>query len=201
MKTTLSKIILVVIIAIPIAYLLFVNVGLQEEQEEHDETMPSNAEENQEEESPAPDNNNDELEVYLFFADNEAVEKDEQGEYGYLRPVERIIDPVSGQEDQLNKTIEELIAGPGEDEQGVASTMPPSTQIQGIEIVNKTATFDFSKELIEESSGGTLGSTIFQQSIIYTTTQFDYVDKVMVKVEGQPWDDGHEIWEKPKGRD
>jgi hypothetical protein len=37
------------------------------------------------------------------------------------------------------------------------------------------------------------------QSLVFTLTQFPGIEKVLVLVEGEPWSDGHFIWEEPLG--
>ena len=65
---------------------------------------------------------------------------------------------------------------------GFRSIIPPGTTIKNIELKNKTLTINFSKELLE------IEETIEEkmiESIIYTLTSIDGIDKVIIKVEGK----------------
>ncbi len=139
-----------------------------------------------------------ETEITLFFADKTLIETGQLGEYGYVVPVKRVI-PAA--EDILNATIEELVKGPLPEDDNVDSVMPESTVVLGVEISDGVAVINFNRDIIEKSPGGILGGSIMVQSLVYTATQFSDVDKVMVLVEGEPWSDGHSIWEHPLGRE
>lgn len=65
---------------------------------------------------------------------------------------------------------------------GFKSIIPPGVTILNIELDNKIITIDFSKELLEVSAD-TEEKMI--ESIIYTLTSIDGIDKVVIKVEGK----------------
>jgi len=169
--------------------------------------------------SPAVDENNEEpLEVELYFGDPKAIHEAEPGDYGYVTPVVREIPHT---EEVLHATLEELIEGPKENERAgcqecdeaalcdecleerVTPTVPADLNILGISIEDEVATIDFCENMFkgEDRVAGTLGGSIFVQSILWTATQFPAVEEAHVLVEGEFWDDGHMIWDEPKSPD
>ncbi len=144
------------------------------------------------------DSGEKETEITLYFADKTLVQTGQQGEYGYVVPVKRVIPDT---EDILNATIEELVKGPLPEDVDVDGVIPDSTVALDVEISDGVAVINFNRDIIEKSPGGILSGSIMVQSLVYTATQFSNVDKVMVLVEGEPWSDGHSIWEYPLGRE
>ncbi len=138
------------------------------------------------------------VEVLLFFADPAAVDSGEEGEYGYVTPVIRTLE--SG-DDLLLRTVEDLARGPREEEGSYYNTLSMTSGIIGVEVDEGTAIIDFTNEVLADSSGGTLGGSIFIQSIVMTATQFSHVEQVLVLVEGEPWCDGHVLWDEPLSRE
>lgn len=135
----------------------------------------------------------------LYFPDRAAVESGIEGETGYVKAVVRELPHTTG---VLRLAMEELIRGPQPDEGNLGRIIPAATKVRGVKIENGVATINFSAELINspDSPGGTLGSTLFVQSIVYTATEFSTVQAVLVQVEGEPYCDGHYIWDQPVSR-
>jgi spore germination protein GerM len=69
----------------------------------------------------------------------------------------------------------------------------------GITIKNGLATLDFNDKMFSDHQGGTLGGAITVQSLVLTATQFPSVDEVVVLAGGNPWSDGHFVWDRPLG--
>jgi len=134
--------------------------------------------------------------VLLFFADAKAVNSGKQGEYGFVAPVAR---EVAAGEDPVEAALAELIRGPRPEEGHFFGTVPSTAQILELQVDGAVVYIDFSHELLSDSPGGTLSGTVFMQSMIFTMTQFPGIEKVAVLVEGDPWCDGHFIWEEPLG--
>jgi germination protein M len=134
------------------------------------------------------------MEIKLYFADRKAVEDGKPGPYGFVTPVTRHIPATSG---ILCAAMKELIKGPLPEEQGVDPVMPAASEVCKVSIKDGIAYIDFNQSFADNHPGGTLGGSITMQSIVFTASQFDSVDGVLVTVEGQPWDDGHFIWEEP----
>lgn len=136
------------------------------------------------------------VQFLLFFAEAEAIHSGKAGEYGFVAPVSR---SAPADEDPLAAALAELIKGPRPEDGDFFSTLPPTAKVLSAQVEDRTARIDFSRELINDSPGGTLGGTVFMQSLVFTLTQFPGIEKVLVMVEGEPWSDGHFIWEEPLG--
>jgi hypothetical protein len=134
--------------------------------------------------------------VKLFFADPEPINSGKPGPYGFVTPVNRVL---PGGSEPLRAALEELIRGPLPQDGDVYRTVPPTVKIVNIEIHKKTAVIELSPEALTDSPGGTLGGAIFIQSMVHTAVQFPEIDKIQVLVNGDPWCDGHYIWEEPLG--
>ncbi|MBM7556915.1 GerMN domain-containing protein [Halanaerobacter jeridensis] len=79
--------------------------------------------------------------------------------------------------------IQELIKGPSSDD--LVATIPPQAKLLGVEVKNKTALVDFSKELKTSHWGGTAGETMTVYSVVNTLAQFNEIDKVKILIEGE----------------
>ncbi len=171
---------------------------------------PANDADNQKEEAEKVDPVNNQtnnqsngektLTVKLFFADNRLVAEDRPGQYGYVVPVLRSIPYTPDETIALQVTLKELIRGPLTTDSGdLFYTIPETTKLLSAEIEDETAVVNFSGELLTDSAGGTTGGRIFRESIIYTVTQCPSIKNLLVLVEGEPWCDGHYIWDTPLG--
>ncbi|MGB9885674.1 MAG: GerMN domain-containing protein [Moorellales bacterium] len=111
--------------------------------------------------------------VTLYFADPTGQ---------YLVPVTRQIPKVEG---IARATLQELILGP-DAQSDLLPTVPAGTVLRDINIKpDGLAIVDFSKELVANHQGGTVGEMLTVYSIVNTLTQFPTVKKVQILVEGQ----------------
>ncbi|MDN5347249.1 MAG: hypothetical protein PWP65_813 [Clostridia bacterium] len=111
--------------------------------------------------------------VVLYFADPTGQR---------LVAQEREIPKVEG---IARATIQELIKGPGL-ESNLLPTIPAGTVLKDINIrPDGLARVDFSRELVENHSGGSIGENLTVYSIVNTLTQFPSVKKVEILVEGK----------------
>ncbi len=170
-------------LAILLVLVFLSTTGPSPEEEAHVENLP-------------PTN---EVEVLLFFADPTLIESGEFGQFGYVLPITRKITVNEG-EDKVFRTFEALLTGPRAEEGEYYATVPAAAEIIAVNREGSTLTIDFSREVLTDSPGGTLWGSVFVQSIVFTATQFPEVEQVKVLVEGEPWDDGHSVWEKPLGQ-
>lgn len=179
-----------------------------DEAEEQEEEDPGEEEPAEDEAPPEQDSesengaNNQQSEVVrltLYFPDSAAVESGIQGETGYVKAVVRELPHTTG---VLRLAMEELIRGPLPGEGNLGRIIPAATEIRGVKIENGVATINFSAALIysPDSPGGTLGGALFMQSVVYTATEFPTVQSVLVQVEGEPYSDGHYVWDQPISR-
>lgn len=140
-----------------------------------------------------PNTENIQMEIQLFFADSALVDEGKLGSYGFVTPVVRKVPATSG---ILKVALDELIKGPLPEEEGkLGPVIPATAKVNGAIIEDRVAIIDFNKALITDHSGGTLGGSITMQALVFTASQFESIDGVLVTVEGQPWDDGHFIWD------
>ena len=82
-------------------------------------------------------------------------------------------------------TLEQLIKGPTPYEQGKGyiTAVPSHLKIRNIDIKGKTAEIDFNGVIEEGAAGDILLKRI--QQIVNTATQFDNIDSIIIKINGQ----------------
>jgi len=115
-------------------------------------------------------------EVSVYF-----LKLDEKSEKIYLSTVKRKVP----EKQLLSSTLEQLIKGPTQYEQGKGyiTAVPSHLKIRKIEIKGKTAEIDFNGVIEEGAAGDILLKRI--QQIVNTATQFDNVDSIIIKINGQ----------------
>jgi hypothetical protein len=93
---------------------------------------------------------------------------------------------IDGTEAVAAAALEELLAGPTEEEVevGLTSEIPEGTRLLGIDVVNGTATVDLSGEF--ESGGGSLSMQLRVAQVVYTLTAFPTIDRVTFMIDGAP---------------
>lgn len=97
----------------------------------------------------------------------------------------------------LRSTVEALISGPREE--GVA-TLPSAARLLGAYIRDDTAYLDFSREIVDASTGSTAGEYIMIASIVNTVcSNLENVEAVRILVEGEEVDTlgGHLLISRP----
>ena len=88
--------------------------------------------------------------------------------------------------DNLRNLVESLIGGPRE---GGVATIPASVRLRGVFIHEKTAVIDFSRELVDDFSGGTTAEYMLISSLVQTVcANFSQVEAVRILVEGEEID-------------
>ncbi len=140
-------------------------------------------------------------EVALYFGCTEAMHTGEPGEYGYVCPKLVEITEYSEAETQLQAIMEELIKGPDPEDEKFSPVVYDAVEILDLNIEREDgiAEINLSEEMFGENwPGGSLTGTVFIESVTWTATQLPEVDRVMVMVEGDYWNDGHYIWDEPK---
>ncbi len=110
-------------------------------------------------------------EVLLYFCDSEGHLTEE------LREVQE-------SEDLPRRAVEELIAGPMDEE--LFPTIPEETVLIGVSVEEGVARADFSEELRTNHWGGSLGEILTVYAIVNTLAQFSEIDTVQVLIDGQP---------------
>lgn len=84
--------------------------------------------------------------------------------------------------------IEALLAGPDNFESGIdmGTEIPASTELLGLNVADGAATVDLSGQF--ESGGGSLSMELRVAQVVFTLTQFDTVDTVTVRLDGDAVD-------------
>jgi spore germination protein GerM len=85
----------------------------------------------------------------------------------------------------LQSSMEALIRGPssGELKKGYLSAVPGTLRVRRVTVNGKVATIDFSGAIEEGAAGNVLMHRLDQ--IVYTATQFDSIDSVIIMVDGK----------------
>ena len=88
----------------------------------------------------------------------------------------------------LKNILNQLVKGPLSEEKrkGLMTAIPADLKIYGIRMRNQTAEINFSTAIEKGAGGNILISRIDQ--IVYTATQFDNVDSIIIKVNGKTRD-------------
>ena len=151
---------------------------IEEQVQIEDEQQPkeNGAEENasadasaDKEEAAVPGPNEVEVVLYFMTDDGSSLE-------GETRIIPK--------EDGIAKAVmEQLIAGPKKG--GLASTLPSSAAIRGINIADGICTVDFSSHLLTDMTEDADDRMLALYSIVNTLTQIDTVDQVRILVEGK----------------
>lgn len=103
---------------------------------------------------------------------------------GNLVGLERTIPQSPNPDQQVQDALQELMQEPKE--ANISSAIPAGTRILNVEVKNKIAYTDFSREL--ENMGGTARVQAALDQIVYTATAVDGVDKVRLLIEGKAID-------------
>lgn len=84
--------------------------------------------------------------------------------------------------------LEALLGGPDDVESGVGmgTEIPEATEVLGVDIADGVATVDLSDDF--EAGGGSLSMQLRVAQVVFTLTQFDTVDTVTIRIEGQEVD-------------
>lgn len=152
--------------------------GSDNESQKSDQSAVSRDDKSTKTEKPdtATDTVTTEREVSLYF-----LKLDEKSEKVYIATVKRKIT----EKDLLMNTFDQLIKGPTKYEQGrgYISAVPSNLKVRGIEMKGRTAEIDFNGVIEEGAAGDILMKRI--QQIVHTATQFENVESVQIKINGQ----------------
>ena len=121
-------------------------------------------------------NANTSIKTMLYFANNNAT---------LVKGESRTISVPQNAENQdvVRIVLEELIKGPYEAQ--LHKTIPSEVKVLSVEIKDKTATIDFSEEMDTKHWGGAAGEAMTLHSIVNTLTEFNYIQQVMMTIEGK----------------
>jgi germination protein M len=139
---------------------------------------------------PNPNPSKRTVEVTLYFSDDQAME---------VLPEKRTVELT---EDEAQMPVEkiavlELLKGPKD--ANLRKTLPPEAELLSIEVKDGVAILDFSQEFQTKHWGGSAGETMTIDSLVYTLTEIEGIDKVQVLIEGKAIESlaGHYDWSEP----
>ncbi len=103
-----------------------------------------------------------------------------------LAPIEREITVDNGKE---KSALQSLLTGPTseEKEEGITTSIPTETQLLSFELVEGTATADFTEQL--DPGGGSAWVTAIRNQITHTLEQFETVERTVIKIESSTEED------------
>jgi hypothetical protein len=136
----------------------------------------------------------------LFFADTELSQEERSPFTGFAKAVERTGDLPDTDEERILFLLEELAKGPRSEEKGLAGAVPPDTEVRSVSVEEGTARVDLSSAVYEGEGAWDRPGLAFMDTIILTLTQEPTIILVQVTVEGEPWDDGCFLWDRPIGQ-
>ncbi len=136
-------------------------------------------------------NNQDKLSITLYFSDKQA---------GKLIAEKREVDQSTVLNNPEQTIVAELIKGPVK--QDLAATIPNGTRLLSVKKDGTTLTLDFSKEFVENHSGGSAGETLTIYSIVNSLTELKDVENIKFLIEGQERKEykGHYEFDMPFAR-
>ena len=139
---------------------------------------------------PFVNDNYPEEEVILYFSNPNATA---------VSPETRILSlPKDNREAAIQRVLEALIEGPNKET--LSATIPAEVRILSVKIEGKIAQIDFSEEMHTKHWHGAAGESMTINSVVNTLTEFDYIDKVGMTVEGEPLQIEHVILDEPVER-
>ena len=130
-------------------------------------------------------------EVILYFANRDAT-----AVIGETRSITVL--PDTDREKFIRVVLEELIRGPQREE--LRPTIPAGVKVLSVKIEEGIASVDFSQEMQIQHPGGAAGEAMTINSIVNTLTEFAYIERVKMTVEGEPMLIEHVFLEEPVGR-
>lgn len=121
-------------------------------------------------------------------------------------PTEFVLVPVKRQvarEQNMPKAaMEELLAGPAPGSELLPS-VPPGTKLRDLQIEERMAVVDLSREVIDNFNGGARMEWLLLAAIANTLTEFPQIDSVQILVDGEKVESigGHVEADRPIERD
>jgi germination protein M len=102
-------------------------------------------------------------------------------------------------QDMTLRVLQELIEGP--QSQDLRAVIPPEATVRSVNIADGISHVDFSEEMHTKHWGGAAGEAMTINSLVYTLTEFDFIDRVKISVMEGPLNIEHVILEEPVGRE
>lgn len=132
-----------------------------------------------------------EEEVVLYFSNHDATAL-----VGETRTIS--FPPETSRHELIRLVLDELIGGPRN--KNLKPTIPPEVKVLSVKIEGGTAHTDFSEEMHTKHWGGATGESMTINSIVNALTEFPYIRRVQMTVEGEPMNIEHAILNEPVER-
>ncbi|MCM3715163.1 GerMN domain-containing protein [Halalkalibacter oceani] len=162
------------------------NIELEENEDLSGEETPADEEEPVTDETPdqseTPDGEaqDNSVPVELVFSDDQVMD---------MFRVERQIE--AAEDEVFVATLQEWVAGPTEDEEGLVSLIPDNVEVQSVEEVEGVAHVSFSAELLDAQAGSGTEEMILQQ-VAMIMKQFGFNEtQILIDGESHPELFGH----------
>lgn len=147
------------------------NKGTEANSQSDDNALTTNTGDAREDPSK---NNQDKLPITLYFSDKQA---------GKLIAEKREVDKSAVLNNPEQTIVAELIKGPAS--QDLLATIPNGTRLLSLKKDGAKVTLDFSKEFVDNHSGGSAGETLTIYSIVNSLTELKDVENIKFLIEGQ----------------
>jgi germination protein M len=133
----------------------------------------------------------EEAEVVLYFSNHDAT--------ALVGETRTITFPAeTNRQEMIKLVLEELIKGPHN--KNLQPTIPPEVKVLSVKIMGGTAHTDFSEEMHTKHWGGATGESMTINSIVNVLTEFSYIRRVQMTVDGEPMSIEHAILNEPVER-
>jgi len=125
------------------------------------------------------------VEVVLYFSDANAEK---------LIREKRMVNYETYKQNPQKVIVEELIKGPLDSK--LYSVIPNGTKLLSVEVKDRKAIVDLSKDFIDNHNGGSTGEIMTIYAIVNSLTELKDIDKVEFKIEGESKEEfkGHLIF-------
>lgn len=184
-----KKLAVLVVALLAIVALAVVGAISKREENKKVETSTQQVEQKVEEKVEEPEKT---VEVVLYFADANAEK---------LIQEKRMVNYETYKQNPQKLIIEELIKGPLDSK--LYGVMPKDTKLLSIEVKDRKAIVNLSKEFIDNHNGGSSGELMIIYGIVNSLTELKDIDNVEFKIEGESREEfkGHLIFNEPFERD
>lgn len=128
------------------------------------------------------------VEIVLYFSDENAEK---------LMQEKRMVNYETYKQNPQKVIVEELIKGPLDSK--LYAVIPNETKLLSVEVKDRKAIVDLSKEFVDNHNGGSTGEALTVYGIVNSLTELKDIDSVEFKVEGEIKEDfkGHMIFNEP----
>ncbi len=135
-----------------------------------------------------------------YYGDAEAAAEGRRGDWGYVRPVEVVIEspPSTIWENCPFALILDKLT---RDHGGWMAPLPADNVLADVGLQFDLESGVMTVNLLGSYTIGHQASRILVEALVFTFTEIPVVDAVLVTLNGDPWHDSHFMWEEPITRE